>query len=79
MTSVQMTMDLLSQDIGFHSNIIRILAALILKFMKMRFVLFFTIIHWFKIPAFNGFVVVFSVGIVSIVIGDEENEAPPIN
>ena len=47
--------------------------------MKMRSVLFFTIIHWFKLPAFNGFVVVFSVGIVSIVIGDEENEAPPIN
>lgn len=39
----------------------------------------FTVIHLLKLPALNGFVVVFSVGIVSIVIGDGENEAPPVN
>ena len=61
------------------SLIIRILAALKLEYMKMSFVPFLKVIHWLKLPEYNGFVVVCSVGIVSVVIGDEENEAPPIN
>ena len=44
----------------------------------MIFVLFLVVVYLFKLPVINGSFVGGCVRIVCVVIGDDENEAPPI-